>query len=359
MNEVKTARTYNQNHAPRKYERGRRRVSVYIAWSYPGEANRDPRELDNRFSTMTEVRRSLWPTYEAPQWADPRRFQQGIAGSLELFFWAWVKFQELVGEVTGNVVPVFQRVDQAGFSLPLDERVLADADTLLVFGLDHLVTEQIAAPEEIEAVRTFLGREGTCLVIGPHHDVGRSTDLKERDMEHRHHGDALVPRQQRFGGYTRSLMKGLEIPVENQWGLRPAVIGPASPSGSSELDEGGWITGTTPPGNRIAPLSVQRDLDTRRWLEGVTNFNFHMHLPHYAVTDDARSPIHVLARQPIDLSRPHPFTNRGNKELNAFVWIPPNGDRAGDVLVVDSTVFSTLFGRDESLERFWKNIAMG
>ena len=32
---------------------------------------------------------------------------------------------------------MFQRVDQAGFALPLDERVLADADTLLVFGLDH------------------------------------------------------------------------------------------------------------------------------------------------------------------------------------------------------------------------------
>jgi hypothetical protein len=27
------------------------------------------------------------------------------------------------------------------------------------------------------------------------------------------------------------------------------------------------------------------------------------------------------------------------------------------VLVVDSTVFSTLFGNDESLERFWKNLA--
>ena len=51
---------------------------------------------------------------------------------------------------------MFQRVDQAGFALPLDERVLADTDTLLVFGLDHMVTEQEAAPEEIEAVRQFL-----------------------------------------------------------------------------------------------------------------------------------------------------------------------------------------------------------
>lgn len=337
MGEKGAIRTYNQSHRPRRYERGRRRVSIYIAWSYPAEANRDPQELDNRFSTMTEVRRALWPQYESPQWSDSRRFQQGIAGSLELFFWAWVKFQDLVGEVTGHVVPVFQRVDQAGFSLPLDERVLADCDTLFLFGLDHLVTEQVAASEEVAAVRDFLGREGTCLVLGPHHDVGHSEDMAEREMEYRHHGDSLVPRQQRFGGFTRSMVEGLGIPVENRWGLRPAVV---STSGSP----------------RIAPLTVHRDLDTRGWLEGVSNFNFHMHLPHYDVTDEASDLVRVLGKQPIDLSKPHPFTNAGNTEFNTFLWMPPQGARAGDVLVVDSTVFSTLFGRDESLERFWKNI---
>ena len=73
-------------------------------------------------------------------------------------------------------------------------------------------------------------------------------------------------------------------------------------------------------------------------------------------TDDTTS-IHVLARQPIDLSKPHPFTEAGNREFNMFLWMPPSGDRAGDVLLADSTIFSTLFGRDESLERFWKNLA--
>jgi len=335
MGEVETARTYNQDHTARPYRQGHRRVSVYVAWSYPGEANRDVTQLDNRFSTMTEVRRVLWPTYEAPEWADPMRFSQGIAGSLELFFWAWVRFQRVVGEATGNVVPVFQRIDQAGFRLPLDERVLGDADTLFVFGLDHMVTGQEAAPAEIEAVRQWLTREGTCLVIGPHHEVGVAEDMKTRAMEHAHHGDELVPRQQRFGRYTRSLMNGLGIPVENRYGLRPAVM-----------------AGTS----RIAPLTAARDLDRRGWLAGVERFNFHMHLPHYAVTDDTR-PIHVLARQPIDLARPHPFTEAGNREFNTFVWMPPGGGRAGDVLVVDSTVFSTLFGVDQSLEQFWRNLA--
>jgi hypothetical protein len=331
-----SARTYNQNHIPRRYMPGRRRVSMYIAWSFPAEVGRNPAELDNRFSTMTEVRRVEWPRWEAPQWSDPLQFQQGIAGGLELFFRAWMPFQSLVGDVTGHVVPVFQRIDQAGFKLPLDERVLADADTLLVFGLDHAVTGQVAAAEEIEAIREFLKREGTCLVLGPHHDIGVSDDPEARNIEYQHHGDALVPRQQRFGKYTRSLMAGLGLPVENRYGLRPARA-----SGS----------------NKAAPLSVARDLDTKGWLEGVTNFNFHMHLPHYALTtDDARS-VRVLAKQPIDVSRPHPFVQAGNREFNTFLWVPPTGDRAGDVLFADSTVFNTLFGGDESLERFWKNLA--
>ena len=88
---TRLGRTYNQTHMPRPYSPGRRRFSVYISWTYPGEANRDVTELDNRFSTMTEVRRVFWPSYESPQYADPQNFLQGIAGSLELFFVAWVR----------------------------------------------------------------------------------------------------------------------------------------------------------------------------------------------------------------------------------------------------------------------------
>src|SRR4051794_21596220 len=142
-------RTYNQTHVPRKYTPGKRRFSIYVSWSYPGEANRDITEMDNRFSTMTEVRRVEWPNWEAPQYESPLRFLQGIAGGLELFFRSWTRFQQVVQEATGHVVPVFQRVDQAGVSLPLDNRVLDDVDTLLIFGLDHLATEQEASPDEI------------------------------------------------------------------------------------------------------------------------------------------------------------------------------------------------------------------
>ena len=328
------ARAYNQFHVPRKYSAGRRRISVYVTWSYPAEANRDITGLDNRFSTMNEVRRVGWPVFEAPQYANPALFQQGIAGTLELFFRAWELFQQAVEETTAHPVPMFQRVDHAGRVLPIDERILGDCDTLMVFGLDHLPTGQEAAPEEIEAVRQFLAHEGKCLILGPHHDVGASDDLQVRAMEYAHHGDALVPRQQRFSGYTRSLMKGLGIPVENRFALRPARID-----------------------GRMTPLSIDRDLDTRGWLTGVLNFNFHMHMPHYAVTTDDPKAVRVLARQPIDTARPHPFTEAGHREFNAFLWMPPAGERAGEVLMADSTLFSTLFGADESLARFWKNLA--
>jgi hypothetical protein len=43
-------------------------------------------------------------------------------------------------------------------------------------------------------------------------------------------------------------------------------------------------------------------------LSGVTTFNFHLHLPHHALTTEDTKSIYVLARQPFDLSRQHSFT---------------------------------------------------
>ena len=216
-------RTYNQNQISRPYTAGKHRFSIYWTWSYPWEANRELADLDNRFSTMTEVRRVAWPSFEGSEW-DKMNFLQGIAGTLELFHRSTLAFQQIVGETTGHPVAVYQRIDQAGYKLPIDERVLADTDTLMVFGLDHLVSEQEADKGEIDAIRDWLKREGTCLLLAPHHDVGFTADMKQRQMEYKHHGDELVPRQQRFSQYTRSLMKALEVPVLNQFGLRPAVV---------------------------------------------------------------------------------------------------------------------------------------
>ena len=131
-------------------------------------------------------------------------------------------------------------------------------------------------------------------------------------------------------------MKGLDVPVLNQFGLRPAVV-----------------KGT----NQITPLTVNKDLDKLGLLDGVTTFNFHLHLPHYAVTAADDASVRVLTRQPVDRERPHPFTDSGNTEFNSCLWLPPKNERAGHIVMVDSTIFTTLFGGTDSLANFWQNLA--
>ncbi len=331
---ARPARTYNQDHVARA-DNGRRRISIYWTWSYPWEAQRDPAAMANRFSTLTEVRNVIYPAYEKPEF-EAANFLQGIAGTLELFHRSTLSFQDLAGELTGHPVAVFQRVDQAGYPQPIDERILDDTDTLLVFGLDHLTSGLEVTAEEVGALREWLRRDGTCLLLAPHHDVGFTDDLAQRQLEYEHHGDRLVPRQQRFSQYTRSLMRALDVPVHNTWGLRPAVV-----DGTKD----------------ISPLTTFRDLDGPRLLDGVPTLSFHQHLPHYELTAPESDALRVLARQPVDLDRPHPFTAAGNTEFNALIWMPPAGERAGDIVLVDSTHFTTLFGGTDSLRNLWRNLA--
>ena len=170
-----------------------------------------------------------------------------------------------------------------------------------MFGLDHLPSEQVAAPAEVAAIHDWLKREGTCLLLAPHHDVGFTGDLNQRQVEYLHHGDPLVPRQQRFSQYTRSLMKALDVPVNN-WGLRPA---------RGQRHEGHRAADDFPRPDKLGLL------------ENVPTFNFHPHLPHYELTTQDTKSVHLLARQPIDLDRPHPFTAAGNTEFNCLLWMPP------------------------------------
>ena len=238
----------------------------------------------------------------------------------------------------GNMLlcqPLFQRVDQAGYPQPIDERILDDTDTLLVFGLDHLTSGLEVTSGEVDALREWLRRDGTCLLVAPHHDVGFTDDLAQRQMEYEHHGDRLVPRQQRFSQYTRSLMAALDVPVHNTWGLRPAVV-----DGTKD----------------IAPLTAFRDLDGPGLLVGVPTLSFHQHLPHYELTAPEGEALRVLARQRVDPHRPHPFTAAGNTAFNALIWMPPTGDRAGDIVLIDSTHFTTLFGGTDSLKNLWHNL---
>ena len=113
MNAAKSpARTYNQEHIKRPYTPGKRRISIYWTWSYPWEAQRAPSSMENRFSTITEVRNVLWPGYEKPEY-ESDMFLQGIAGTLELFHRSALSFQKIVGDVTGHPAAVFGRLRHA------------------------------------------------------------------------------------------------------------------------------------------------------------------------------------------------------------------------------------------------------
>ena len=126
-------------------------------------------------------------------------------------------------------------------------------------------------------------------------------------MEYPHHGDALVPRQQRFAKYTRSLMKGLGIPVENHWGLRPATH-PGTTKTAAALDRAAIWT-------RAAGSTGVSDV----------------HLPHAPAAlrgDDGRPERDPRAGATADRScrsrirSPKP----GTSEFNMFVWMPPRGE---------------------------------
>ena len=109
--------------------------------------------MENRFSTMTEVRNVAVAGLRD---AGVRRSATSCRASRARWNcstarrWRSRSWPE---EATGHPVAVFQRIDQAGYKLPIDERILADTDTLMVFGLDHLLSEQEAAPEEIAAIK--------------------------------------------------------------------------------------------------------------------------------------------------------------------------------------------------------------
>src|SRR5437660_7535936 len=156
--------------------------------------------------------------------------------------------------------------------------------------------------------------------------------------------DGIPPSRRRAGAAPATLWaiyplanEGARCPGANTYGLRPALV-----KGTKE----------------IAPLSAFRDIDKLGLLNNVPTLNFHPHLPHYELTSKDTKSVHLLARQPIDLDRPHPFTAAGNTEFNCLLWMPPNQQRAGDIVLVDSTNFTTLFGGTESLQNFWKNFAL-
>jgi hypothetical protein len=312
-----------------------RQVLLYFAWSRPAETGAPLAVIDDRFPAIFELRRLFYPKFEPLSGLD-----QGIAGFLDHIqkpnFQA---FCEQTEALTGHQVIQIERISDDGAMAPLDG-VLAGVDTIVVISFDSFRTHQAATPAEVEAIRHFLDDPDHLIFICPHHDIGETAGSAEgahverQIAEHRHHGDHAIPPRQGFGGFARTLLAGLGVPVDNRFGLRPA----AAPDGVP------------------APAEIDRSLDELRLLQDVEAFNLHPHLPQLERIGPAAERMDVLARQRIDLTAPpHPFTQGGRSSFDALLQSRPE-TFAGKLLVCDTTIFSSTAGGVENLRRFWTNV---
>lgn len=316
-----------------------RRVLLYFAWSRPAETGAPLAVIDDRFPAIFELRRLFFPNFE--QLSDRDKIDQGIAGFLDHVqkpnFQA---FAEQTESLTGGKVIQIERINDAGTMTPLDG-VLDGVDTIVIISFDSLRTGQTASTAEVEAVGRFLDNPDHLIFVCPHHDIGEARGtaephLERRLAEHRHHGDPAIPPRQGFGGFARTLLAGLGVPVENRFGLRPA----AEPDGAP------------------APVEIDRALDDLGLLRGVEAFHLHPHLPQLERIGPSIERLDVLARQKIDpTAPPHPFTQQGRSSFDALLQSRADAF-PGKLLVCDTTLFSSTAGGVENLRRFWANVIL-
>lgn len=318
-----------------------RQILLYFAWSRPAETGAPLAVIDDRFPAIFELRRLFYPQFE--RLSDRDKADQGIAGFLDLIqkpnFQA---FAEQTEGLTGRKVIQIERINDAGTMTPLDV-ALDGVDSIVIISFDSLRTGQTASTAEVEAVRHFLDNPDHLVFVCPHHDIGEAGGMvEERRLErqlaeYRHHGDHAIPPRQGFGGFARTLLAGLGVPVENRFGLRPAAAADGAP----------------------APVEIDRALDGLGLLRDVDAFHhLHPHLPQLERIGPSLERMDVLARQKIDpAAPPHPFTQGGRSSFDALLQSRPD-TFAGKLLVCDTTMFSSTAGGVENLRRFWANVIL-
>jgi fructose-specific phosphotransferase system component IIB len=316
-----------------------RKLLLYFSWSRPAETAAPLVDVDDRFPAIFELRRLFYPKFEGL--SDPLRFDQGIAGFLDHIQKPnFAAFAELAEDMTGSPTVQIERVGDDGVQNRLDDALIGRADTIVVISFDSLPTDQAAEAHEVESVRRFLDHPDHVIFVCPHHDIGDVSDVsaeerRDREIaEHMHHGDPGIPPRQRFGGFARSLLAGLGVPVDNRFGLRPAAMADGTP----------------------APINIDHNLDALNFLRGVDAFNLHPHLPQLERVGAAITRMDVLARQDVDPSAPpHPFTQDGRTNFDALLQSRPD-TFAGKLLVCDTTLFSSTAGGITNLRRLWTNL---
>jgi hypothetical protein len=313
---------------------------MYFPWSRPDEESAALGNLDNRFGTLFELRRLQWPKYEAL--ADTERFNQGIAGFLDnVLLQNYALFREDMRIRTGNAVRLVERCTSEGHLTLLDGDLIRGVDVIIIAGFDTQRTDQHPRDVELTAIRQFLDDPTHTLFVCPHHDIGdvegvpSGEVLATQEVEFRHHGDHGIPGQQRLGGFARSLLQGLGIPLSNRFGLRAAKSQDGSP----------------------ALIQVNSQADRFNLLQGVKALHLHPHLPHFEMLGDSVHKMDVLVEQPIDLEAPpHPFSKLGRSAFNALLQSKPDVF-GGRLLICDVTLFSSTNGGLGNLRQLWANIS--
>jgi hypothetical protein len=273
--------------------------------------------------------------------ADSEQFNQGIAGFFEhILLQNYSLFREDMRIRSGNVVRIVERCTAEGKVTLLDGDLLDSVDILIIVSFDSQRTGQHPNESELTAIREFLEDASHTLFVSPHHDIGNVDGVPEneilatQEVEFRHHGDLGIPGQQRLGGFARSLLRDLGVPVSNNFGLRPARTRDGSP----------------------APIQINSHADRFNLLQGVSTFHLHPHLPHLAMLGDSPNKLDVLVQQPIDLEAPpHPFIKQGRKTFDALLQSKPSVF-GGRLLICDATIWTSTNGGLSSLRQFWANI---
>lgn len=316
-----------------------RNVLIYYAWSRPAECAAPLAVIEDRFPTLFESRRMLYPRYE--ELSDPDAVDQGVAGFIDhILKRNFVEFAARVAGWTGNPVRLVERVGDDGMTVPLCDALLDGVDTLLVVSFDSLRTRQTPGTAEVAAIARFLDDPDHLAFVCPHHDIGEADFAAHQDvLEHQladflHHQDRTIPPRQGFGGYARALLAGLGVPVVNRFGLHPAADADGAPSA----------------------IEVDPRADRHRFLDGVATFNLHPHLPQLDRMGIGAQRLDVVARQRIDpRATPHPFTAAGRETFDALLQSRPEVF-AGTLLISDATLFSSTAGGIDSLSRLWSNL---
>ena len=119
-----------------------RRILLYFAWSRPAETGAPLAVIDDRFPAVFELRRLFYPRFESLSGRDD--VDQGIGGLLDHIQKPnFAGFAEQDEALTGNPIIQVERVSDDGVKTPLDDALIADADTIVVISFDSFRTSQV------------------------------------------------------------------------------------------------------------------------------------------------------------------------------------------------------------------------